>query len=251
MTQQQQSSSRSNRWFIFILIIIVLVVIWLLITRRFNGTAVATEPTPVFTSNVLSPAPPQRVASENSLVFQDNFDHSVGDWELSPISQAEYVNGVMFLEDSNINGAAWARPHLRFQDIILDVDSRWLGGSVGGAYGVQFRLTDSGEFLGLFLHNDGWFSIIQNGNDADATLYESYSSAISPAGQPNHIHIEASGNHFRFFVNGGYLVDLQLEEAPKAGDIMFVAQKVEGIDSFRVGFDNLFIALHPGGEPAQ
>ena len=246
MAQSQQPAKRIRTWAIFIIIVIVLVVIWFLITRR-AGTTAAVEPTPVFTANVQSSAPEQKNATNSNIVFQDNFDQTVGAWELSSIGQAEYVNGVMFLEDSNIDGAGWARPHLRFQDFILDVDSRWLGGSIGGTYGVRFRLLDSGEFLGFYLHNDGWFTVVKNGTETDATLHEAFSPAISRAGEPNHIHIEAQGDAFRFFVNGGYLVDVQVE-APDAGDIMFVAQKVEGTDSFRVGFDNLVIGLHPGHE---
>lgn len=249
MAQSQQPARRSRAWAIFIIIVVVLVVIWLLINRGSITTADA-EPTPVFTADVLPLAPQPIIAANSNIVFQDNFDQTVGAWELSPIKQAEYVNGVMFLDDSNIDGAGWARPHLRFQDFVLDVDSRWLGGSVGGTYGVRFRLQDSGEFLGFYLHNDGWFTIVQNGTESEGTLYEAFSSAISRAGEPNRIHIEANGNHFRFFVNGRYLVDIEAE-APKLGDIMFVAQKVEGTDSFRVGFDNLVIGLHPGSESAQ
>jgi hypothetical protein len=33
--------------------------------------------------------------------------------------------------------------------------------------------------------------------------------------------------------------------APDAGDIMFLAQKAEGTDTFSVAFDNLIIALAP------
>ena len=246
---QSQLVKRTRTWAIFILIVIVMVVIWFLFNRD-RGSTAAVEPTPEFTTNVLPNAPQPIIVTNDNIVFQDNFDQTVGAWELSPIQQADYVNGVMFLEDSNIDGAGWARPHLRFQDFVLDVDSRWLGGSVGGTYGVRFRLLDSGEFLGFYLHNDGWFTIVKDGSEQDTTLYESFSPAINQAGEPNHIHIEASGNNFRFFVNGGYLVDLQVD-SPETGDIMFVAQKVTGTDSFRVGFDNLVIGLHPSSKQAQ
>ncbi len=249
MAQSQPPARRMRTWAVFLIIVIVLIVIWFLINRRGEATVDA-EPTPVFTANVLPTAPQPVTANSDNIVFQDNFDQTVGAWELSPIDQAEYINGVMFLDDSNIDGAGWARPHLRFQDFILDVDSRWLGGSVGGTYGVRFRLNNTGEFLGFYLHNDGWFTIVKNGTETNATLYEAFSPAINRAGEPNHIHIEANGESFRFFVNDGYLADVQIE-APSAGDIMFVAQKVEGTDSFRVGFDNLVIGLHPASGQAQ
>jgi hypothetical protein len=76
------------------------------------------------------------------------------------------------------------------------------------------------------------------------TLYEAFSTAVRSAGEANHIRIEAKGDNFRFFLNDTYLVDVQAS-APQAGDIMLVAQKVEGTNSFQVGFDNLTLTLHP------
>lgn len=242
---QQSISNNAKRVGLFILIIIILVILWIVIIRPDSGQT-AVEPTPPFITNVLPTTPEPITIAAESIIFQDNFDQTAGAWELSPIKQAQYVSGIMLLDDTNISGAAWARPHLRFQDFVLNVSTRWISGSVGGAYGVRFRLTDS-EFLGFYLHNDGWFSIVQSSTLADGPLYEAFSTAISSAGEPNHIHIEAYGNHFRFFVNGRYLVDLEIE-SPATGDIMFVAQKVEGTNSFRVGFDNLVIGLHPGYE---
>ena len=247
MAQSQRPARRFGPWPIFILIVLILVIIWIFITRR-NETPTATEPDPNFITNVLSPAPAPIIVSNDMIVFQDNFDQTVGAWELSPVGQAAYTTGVMYLNDSHIEGVAWARPHLRFQDFILDIDSRWLGGSVGGNYGIHFRMQDSGEFLGFYVRNDGRFRIVQNGTGNESTLYEAFSPAISHAGEANHLRVEANGNTFRFFVNGGYLVDLQVA-AGSAGDIMLVAEKAEGTETFQVGFDNLIVTLHPGSAP--
>ena len=246
---QSQPSSKTKTWIAFLIVTVILVIVWLLVTQ---SGAIATDvaATPTVAANVLSPAPQLINSADLTILFTDNFDHSAGDWELSPVRQAQYVDGVMYLEDSKVTGAAWARPHLRFQDFVLDVHSRWLGGSVGGTYGVRFRLDDTGEFLGFYLHNDGWFNVVHNDSSGSTTLYEALSQAVNHAGEANHIHIEANGEHFRFFVNGAYLVDVQAA-APASGDIMFVAEKVEGTDDFRVGFDNLIIGLYPTVDPVQ
>lgn len=241
---QSQPSSRTRMWAVFLIVIVILIIVWLLITR--GGTSaieVSTTPTAA-PATILSPAPSPIDSANLNILFSDNFDHSAGDWELSPANQAQYVNGVMYLGDTELEGAAWSRPHLRFQDFVLDVDSRWLGGSVGGTYGLRFRLDDADEYLAFYLHNDGWYNVIHNQRNQSTVLHEALSQAVNHAGEANHIHIEAQGERFRFFVNGTYLVDVQVA-APESGDIMFVAEKVEGTDEFRVGFDNLVIGLHP------
>ena len=248
MTQSQQPS-RATTWTVFLIVAAILVVVWLLFTRD-SIAPLDISATPTLVANVLSPVPPLIESTDLTIIFEDNFDNTAGDWELSAVGQAQYVDGVMFLEDSKITGVAWSRPHLRFQDFVLEVDSRWLGGSVGGTYGIRFRLLDSGEFLGFYLHNDGWFNIIQNETSGPTILYEAFSPAVNRGGDANHIHIEANGESFRFFVNDTYLVDVQTA-APASGDIMFVAEKVEGTDSFQVGFDNLIIGLYPATDPVQ
>jgi hypothetical protein len=248
---QTQQPSRARTWIVFLIIVAIIAIVWLLLTRSdiVSGNISAT---PTLVANVLSPAPSPLRQADLEVIFEDNFDHTVGDWELSPVRQAQYIEGVMYLEDTKVSGVAWSRPHLRFQDFVLDVDSRWLGGSVGGTYGIRIRLLDSGESLGFYLHNDGWFNVIDNERDEDRTtiLYEAYSPAINRAGEANHIHIEAHEESFRFFVNGVYLVDV-LAAVPDSGDIMFVAEKVEGTDAFRVGFDNLVIGIYPPAAPVQ
>jgi hypothetical protein len=234
---------------VFLIVAAILVIVWLLFTQD-TAVPIDISATPTLAANVLSPAPSPIGLTDLIIIFEDNFDNSAGNWELSTVGQAQYVDGVMYLEDTEVTGIAWSRPHLRFQDFILNVDSRWLGGSVGGTYGIRLRLLDPGAFLAFHLHNDGWFNIIQNQADDSAILYEAFSSAVNRGGEANHIHIEANGESFRFFVNGTYLVDVQAA-APPSGDIMFVAEKVEGTDSFRVGFDNLIIALHPTPNPVQ
>ena len=248
MTQSQQPS-RATTWAVFLIVAAILIIVWLFLTQD-NADPLDISATPTIVANVLSPVPPPIQSTDLAIIFQDNFDHTVGDWELSTVGQAQYVDGVMYLEDSKVTGIAWSRPHLRFQDFVLDVDSRWLGGSVGGTYGLRFRLLDSGDFLGFYLHNDGWFNVVQDEGNGPIILYEAFSPAVNRGGEANHIHIEAHGENFRFFVNDTYLVDVQTA-APVSGDIMFIAEKVEGTDSFQVGFDNLIIGLYPATDPVQ
>jgi hypothetical protein len=230
-------------WITFALITVALIIVWFVFSPTNSASSPEPSPTPLSPVNVLSPPPAPIPVSDLDVLFEDNFEQS-GGWDLSPVGQAEYRNGAIYLEDSNITDYGWSRPHLRIQDFILETDSYWLGGAVGGVYGIRFRMLDTGEFLALHLKNDGWFTIIKSDESGQVTLMDSFSPAINRSGGVNRIHIEAKDDHFRFFVNGGYLVDVQIP-APDAGDIMFLAQKAEGTDTFSVAFDNLIIALAP------
>ncbi|MCI0731106.1 MAG: hypothetical protein L0332_30885, partial [Chloroflexi bacterium] len=178
------------------------------------------------------------------LLYQDNFEATQGSWELSQRDQAVYREGALILNDNLYGEAAWARPHLRFADFVLDVDARWLGGAVGGTYGLQFRHQDANNFYAFLVRNDGWFTIAQNKAEEWQILLESFSLAISRDGNTNHLHVEATGNNFRFFINDAYLADVQ-SDGPSSGDIVFFAQKVEGTEFIEVAFDNLVVALYP------
>ena len=201
-------------------------------------------PTPGDVITVLSPAPLPVLPHETGILFQDNFDDSIGSWGLSPVGQAEYAGGGIILTDNSYTDIGWARPYLKFDNFILDVDSRWLGGAVGGTYGLQFRFQDEANFYGFYIRNDGWYTIAKNLNGEWQVLSESFSPAIDRLGGVNHFHIEANGQNLRFFINNVYLFDVN-GLGSSAGDIIFVAMKVEETEQIQVGFDNLVIAFYP------
>ncbi len=238
-------TSRRAPIFTFIFIVLILVAIWYAITQSDLLDSISEEPpVPETAVNIVTPAPAPISISNLDILYADSFDQSAGSWELSPASQAVYRDGFIFLQDSNMTDFGWARPHLRFQNFVLEIDNYWVGGAVGGTSGIRFRLRDSGEFLAIQLKNDGWFAIIQGSADSQRILHEAFGPTIDRSGGLNRIHIEAYGEQYRFFVNDGYLADIQIS-SPESGDIMLIAQKAVGTDDFSVAFDNLNIALAP------
>ena len=194
--------------------------------------------------NVVSPAPaPLLIPAENVLV-QEGFEVNLTGWELSSEGQVSYAGGAIILNDNHLNGPAWARPHLRFDDFTIDLDSRWLSGAIGGNYGLHFRLQENGDHYAFYLRNDGWYTVGKVLNGEGQIITESFTQAIDRQGGVNHLRIEANGSHLRFFVNDIYLVDVA-DSSLGRGDVQLYVEKVEGITNMEVAFDNLVVGLYP------
>ncbi len=252
MSSSQNNPPQSSGFFkrllpIFLGILLVAAIIFVGI-RLLGDQPLFTRaaPTPDDVITVLTPAPLPILPGADDIIFQDNFDATQGTWELSPFDQATYAGGAILLNDTRYDGMGWARPHLRFDDFVLDVDCRWLGGAVGGAYGLHFRHQDDENFYAFTIKNDGWYTLVKNVAGNRYVVSESFSPAIERSGNANHLHIEANGSNLRFFVNNIYLMDVQ-SPGLETGDVMLITQTVEGMEQMQVGFDNLVIAFYPSG----
>ncbi|MCP4425979.1 MAG: DUF1080 domain-containing protein [Chloroflexi bacterium] len=247
-TQEEQQKSAFVKGFLrFLSIVLIAVVVYAAVKFMADRQMFSrSTPTPNDAVTVVSPAPQPLSLNGSEIIYQDNFETSQGTWELSPAHQAEYAAGAIILTDNHYDQIGWARPHLKFDNFMLDVDCRWLGGSIGGEYGLQFRLQDEINAYAFTIRNDGWYVVAKNIEGEWRTLAEAFSSAINRSGDVNHLHIEANGQNLRFFVNNVYLTDVSSVD-PSAGDIMFTAVKVDGTDQMQVGFDNLVVAFYPSG----
>ncbi|MEM8860150.1 MAG: hypothetical protein AAGD96_17600 [Chloroflexota bacterium] len=179
--------------------------------------------------------------SQSTVILQEDFSVARGQWTFSPPNQSSFFGDGLYLEDNIYTGEAWAKPGLEFDDFVLKVSSRWLGGALGGSYGVRF-LKDraTGEYLALYLHNDGRYTIEEQ-TRRDLTVHANkYNGAIQTEGGINEIQIEVADSEVHFFVNGAYLGTFE-DTLPEKGDIEFVAIKDEDTDTFLVGFDNLLV----------
>ncbi|MFT5193895.1 MAG: hypothetical protein ACI9EW_000667 [Cellvibrionaceae bacterium] len=179
--------------------------------------------------------------SQSTIILQENFETTRGSWSFSPPNQASFYAEALLLDDNIYDGESWAQPGLTFDDFVLKTRSRWVGGALSGVYGIRIRKDrETGEFLALYLHNDGRFTIAQQNRRSLTNHVNKYNSAIKTDGSVNTIQIEASGQIIHFFVNESYLGTFS-GAIPESGDVEFVATKEDDADLFRAGFDNLVI----------
>ena len=240
--QRNPRSFFNNSFIVLVVIVLVGFIIYLIATRYYLND----EP-PIQSSVMqIEPAPEPAVYSAADLLVIEDFEVDTGAWSISPVGQARYDGGGLILNDDLFEGNAWARPHLGLDNFVLDIHARWLGGSIGGDYGVQFRLDDqSGDYYAFQLENAGRY-VINKRLDGDVfEVTSGYSEAIQNNGGVNLIHIEALGETFHFFVNGTYLVTVE-SGGPPSGDIMLFATKSDGTEQFLAAFDNLRVARYLG-----
>lgn len=186
----------------------------------------------------------QSGGNQNAVLVQEDFTAVRGSWRFSPPDQASFFGQGLLLDDNAYTGEAWAQPGLTFENFVLKVKSRWVGGSLSGSYGIRIRKnSESGEFLALYLHNDGRFTIAEQSRLSLETVVNQYNSAIQINGGINEIQIEASGDVVHFFVNNAYLGTYN-DPIPATGGIEFVAikaEELEGSDTYKAAFDDLTI----------
>lgn len=183
----------------------------------------------------------QSNGNQSAVILQEEFAVTRGSWSFSPPNQATIFGQALLLDDNIYSGEAWAQPGLTFDNFVLKVSSRWVGGALSGSYGVRIRKdNDTGEFLALYLHNDGRFTIAEQNRRSLTTVVNQYNGAIQTDGGINEIQIEASDNVVHFFVNNAYLGTYS-DSIPEAGGIEFVAIKTEESEVYKAAFDNLMI----------
>ncbi len=180
------------------------------------------------------------------ILVDEDFSADRGAWDLSPVGQAVYDGGGLILNDDQFNGNAWARPHLSLENYILEVHGRWLGGAIGGAYGIEFRVDDdSGDYYSFHLENGGRYVIGKQTNGSWVEMRSGHLPEIQNNGGVNLFRIEALGDTFVFYINGDYVAHMQDNSLP-TGDIILFATKAEGTEQYLAAFDNLLIARNFG-----
>lgn len=220
--------------------LLAIVALFYLVQRSRN---VDVRPTTESNVEVVSPAPAPVPMAQYEILYAEDFNSRLDSWGLSPV-QASYEGQALLLEDNLMDGYAWARPYLQFDNFIVEAYGRWLGGAVGGGYGIEFRVQDElDDFYAFYVHNDGHYTVSRNVSGTWVNLAEGFSSAIDRQGGINLLRIEARGDHFRFFVNNSYLVDV-IDGTLDKGDVRLAARKVEGTEYLLVAFDNFIIARY-------
>ncbi len=243
---QQRFSTFAYNLIIIIFIIGLLALIWFTYGRQ----VLSTEPPIPSQVTVIEPAPLPVAVNAADVLFQESFDvDTSSSWDMSIAGQAEIARGVMVLDDNQYDGIAFAQPHLVFDNFVAQVHTRWLSGSFGGRYGLQFRVQDSldGDYYAFYIRNDGRYVIGKYLVGRWYPIHEEFSEAILRGGGVNLLRVEAEGSTLRFFVNDTYLTDV-VNEGLGAGDVRLAAERATGdTTSFAVAFDNLVISQHRGG----
>jgi hypothetical protein len=216
-----------------------------------TATSTPVPPTPTNTATP-TPVPTLIPISGREVLFSDDFSDPMSGWDLKQEDlcdwyrggESQYLNDEMVLNVPNDNECTAAHPHLKFDNFILEVASRWSGGAVGGRYGVLFRYQDRENYYAFYLRNNGRYEIGKRANGDWIPLVEDFSDAIDRTGGLNIIHIQVQDRMLVFFVNDQFINAVH-DVDHSIGDVVLYAYAPEGAEFFEASFDNLVITVYP------
>lgn len=214
------------------------------------ATATATS-TPVSVSKSTPLPPATELPIQIACIDEENIPEVTFDRpDLWDTRRANFSGGQLLLQDTEDNGSrnnpsrvAHAKLIMVIEDFILDVNGKWIGGLLGGQYGIRFRLQEQG-FYEFLIGNDKRYVVHKYLTQPRqyVSLEEGFSDAINVSHSMNHIHIEMAGNEMRFLVNDQLITSVEDTEFRK-GDIWLVAHTPTHSNSFEVAFDDFEIVV--------
>lgn len=182
--------------------------------------------------------------SAGSVLFQDDFTRTTSGWDRykDEAYSANYVDGAYQINISAPNTQAWARPHLEFNDVRIEVMATKTGGSDDNMFGVICRYQDAQNFYFFLLSSDGYtgIGVYRGGKErlisADA-LHPS--SQIQTGDSSNHIRADCIGTQLALYINGALATKASISNAPP-GDVGLIAGAYENAD-VEIRFDQLSV----------
>lgn len=186
------------------------------------------------------------VLGENVL-FQETFvSGEMADWQLEgdALGQSSVVNEQLLIELKESNLAQFVTlPEPTFQDFVLEVDARLVGGDLSNSYGVLFRMQDPTQFYRFEMTGDGKYMFERRNQDGSWTRFVR-DWTDSPAIQQGHnvvnqVRIEAVGPSLSVFVNDT-LVQQVTDDGFLSGQIGLDAGTF-GFPTVQAAFDNVVV----------
>jgi hypothetical protein len=205
-----------------------------------------TTPTPVPSATPMPPTPTGAPALPEGALLMDDFADPGTGWDVQSTNQYElaYKDGGYHILVRDTKLTVWgnpARPY-EFQDLVIEVDAKPVGGPVDNEYGVLVRYKPDVGFYLFTISSDGMYSVkVSEGEGWRDLVKWSQSSAIHQNLEPNHIRVECLGSRMRFYVNGKLLAETADSAFPSGNIGLLVGTYDEG--NVEVRFDNVLVQV--------
>ena len=142
-----------------------------------------------------------------AVLFQDDFSRTASGWDRysNDTYTTDYMDGgyriSIFIPETNV----WARPHLEFEDVRVQVMATKLEGPDNNVFGVLCRYQDARNFYFFLISSDG-YSGIGVYRDGEEFLLSNKamlpSDAIHQGQATNHVRAECIGEELSLYING-------------------------------------------------
>ena len=107
------------------------------------------------------PLPWSDAVNSDPILFEDNFSDSSSGWDqfADEDTVTDYAQGGYRIFVNTPDSYSWANPYLQLTDVLIEVETRKLGGPDDNDFGVICRYQDIDNFYFFVISSDGFFSI--------------------------------------------------------------------------------------------
>jgi hypothetical protein len=191
-------------------------------------------------------APGPDTCDSNGAIFEDNFsgEQNCGWLEYNRGGAVAAIeDGALGISTSSPGEIWWTNPDRSFDDVVIDVATKQVGGPDDNAYGVICRYQDEENFYLFLISGDGYYAIgkYQSGEDRVTYLTEdgqfAQSDQINQGAATNLMQVSCVGNELSLAVNGYPLLTVTDSEFG-AGDIGLAVSALQQ-GTVEVDFDDL------------
>lgn len=162
-----------------------------------------------------------------AVLFQDDFSRVASGWDryIDDTYVTDYADGAYRIGIFTPETSAWARPHLEFSDVRIQVSATKADGSDNNVFGVLCRYQDAQNFYFFLISSDGYSGIGVYRDGVETLMSDDSmlpSEAILQGSTTNNIQAECIGDVLTLYINGVQEVQVQTTEWSQ-GDVGLIA----------------------------
>jgi len=211
-------------------------------------------PTPTETpAQVNLPAIPAELAGVVSVgenLLSETFDQA-GLWNTSDGTDygADLIDGVYRMYLNSANWMVWAESSMITNDnIIMELDTELVSGSVENNQGMICRYSDDNNFYMLTIGNDGWVEIMKIFQGVQTSLFGEFTDGLVDPVR-NHLQGFCIGDRLVLYVNGKLGADVRDSDLA-SGDAGLIIGSYDN-PQVTVNFDNFLVYEAIGDFPTD
>jgi hypothetical protein len=212
---------------------------------HWSGSASGTTSTITVTMNSDKSVTAYFKAAAPGVLFSDDFSNENGVWDIfsNGDGSVSYENGWLHIVNTTPAPLPTiTRAHRYFTDFVLEVETKLVAGTDDNWHNIACRYQDDGNYYGLDISADGYYSIYRRVNGDITDLVEPTQSPYINLGMGavNLVRIECVGNSLSLSVNG-HLLGQATDTTYSGGDIALGASAMTD-DFTEVAFDNIVVS---------
>ena len=206
--------------------------------------------TPVQVNLPIIPAELAGTVSVGENLLSETYDQA-GLWNTSDGTEygASLVDGVYRMYLNSANWMVWAESSMITNDnIIMEIDTELVSGSVENNQGMICRYSDDNNFYMLTIGNDGWVEIMKIFQGVQTSLFGEFTDGLVDPVR-NHLQGFCIGDRLVLYVNGKLGADVRDSDLA-SGDAGLIIGSYDN-PQVTVNFDNFLVYEAIGDFPTD